>query len=197
VDQVEGSAAAAAAAEPIRQYGDPVLRRRARSVRTVNASVRQLSGRMADAMYEANGVGLAAPQIGEARRVVVIDVGEGLQTLVNPRLMASEGSVVDTEGCLSVRGLVGEVERAERVRVRAIGLDGKEFTIEAEGLLARALQHELDHLDGVLFVDRASSISDADDAKAGDPGDCGDSGDSGDTDNSEQEAVAQQAEPLR
>ncbi len=153
---------AAGEPEPIRQYGDPVLRSRARSIRKINAGIRGLSERMAEAMYAANGVGLAATQIGEARRVIVLDVGDGLTTLINPRLVSSEGSVLETEGCLSVRGLLGEVERAERVRVRAVGLDGKEITIDAEGLLARALQHELDHLDGVLFVDRARSIRDAD-----------------------------------
>lgn len=158
-----GLRAEAGGPELIRQYGDPVLRRRARAIQKVNAGVRELSERMAEAMYAACGVGLAANQIGEPRRVVVIDVGTGLTTLINPRLVASEGSAVDTEGCLSVRGLLGEVERAERVRVRALGLDGKEFTVEGEGLLARALQHELDHLDGVLFVDRALSIRDADD----------------------------------
>lgn len=159
---------AAGCPEPIRQYGDPVLRARARAIRKINAGVRELSERMTDAMYAANGVGLAAPQIGEARRMVVIDVGSGVTTLINPRLVSSEGTAVDTEGCLSVRGLVGEVRRAESVRVRAVGLDGKEFTLEGEGLLARALQHELDHLDGVLFVDRAEAIRDSDDG-AGEP----------------------------
>lgn len=144
--------------DAVRQYGDPVLRSKARPIRKINAGVRGLADRMARTMYATKGVGLAAPQVGVARRLVVIDAGDGLMTLVNPRLIWSEGTVEDVEGCLSVGGLVGEVQRAERVRVRALDLDGKEVTVEGEGLLARALQHELDHLDGVLFVDRATGI---------------------------------------
>lgn len=148
--------------EAIRQYGDPVLRQRARPIRRINARVRELAQRMADCMYAVRGAGLAAPQIGEPRRLVVVDVGQGLITLVNPKLVSAEGLEVDTEACLSISGLVGEVERHQKVLVRALDLDGKEITVEGEGFLARALQHELDHLDGLLFVDRAISISSSD-----------------------------------
>jgi len=168
----------ASPAELVRQYGDPVLRERARPIRRINASVRELAKRMADTMYAVNGVGLAAPQIGESRRLVVLDVGDGLITLINPKIINNEGSCIETEACLSIVGLCGEVERFERVLVRALDLEGKEITVEGEGYLARALQHELDHLDGVLYVDRAMSIAEAasgagdgdeDDPVAGDP----------------------------
>lgn len=145
-------------AEVVRQYGDPVLREPARAIRKINAGVRELAARMAETMYSVNGVGLAAPQIGESRRVVVIDLGDGLMTLINPRIVSGSGSVTEVEACLSVVGLCGEVERYERVRVKALDLDGKEITVDGEGLLARALQHEIDHLDGVLYTDRALSV---------------------------------------
>lgn len=109
---------------------------------------------MAEAMYRENGVGLAAPQIGIRRRMVVVDVGEGLIELVNPEITRSEGSVGAVEGCLSVPGRRGYVMRAEKVHVKAQDRKGEHFELDAEGLLARCLQHEIDHLDGVLYVDR-------------------------------------------
>jgi len=159
-EQLAATAASSesAADEPICQYGELVLRQKAKRITRINAAVRALAERMAEAMYEANGVGLAAPQIGEARRMVVVDIGDGLMTLINPRIIHAEGSEIGDEACLSVRGLGGEVERHSRVLVRYKDLDGREQTIEAEGLLARVLQHELDHLDGVLFIDRAKSV---------------------------------------
>lgn len=159
-EQLAATAASAAAAadEPICQYGEPVLRLKAKRITRVNAAVRALAERMAQTMYDVHGVGLAAPQVGEPRRLVVVDIGDGLMTLINPQVIHAEGSEVADEACLSVRGLCGEVERHSRVRVRYKDLDGKEQTIEAEGLLARVLQHELDHLDGVLFIDRAKSV---------------------------------------
>jgi len=145
----------------VRQYGDPVLRCKARAIRKINAGVRELAARMADTMYAVDGVGLAAPQIGELRRVVVLDIGDGLMTLVNPRVVSGSGRETQIEACLSVVGLCGEVERYERVRVKATDLDGKEMTIDAEGMLARALQHEIDHLDGILYTDRAITVQPA------------------------------------
>jgi len=191
------------------QYGDAVLRRKARPVRRINAGIRELAGRMVETMYAANGVGLAAPQIGVDRRLVVIDVGDGPVTLVNPRLIWSEGAARDVEGCLSVKGLIGDVERAERVRVRALDLDGKEVTVEGEGLLARVLQHELDHLDGVLFVDRATGVREAEqdegagrevgtrDGTDGDPGGDPDGDPGGDPGGDIPEAVPGNAGGLR
>ena len=109
---------------------------------------------MLDTMYAAPGVGLAAPQVGVRKRVIVVDVGENPIVLVNPGITAAEGEQVGLEGCLSVPDLVGEVRRAEWVVVNGRNLQGRPVTVEGEGLLARALQHEVDHLDGVLFVAR-------------------------------------------
>jgi peptide deformylase len=142
----------------VRQYGDPVLRVKARAIRKINAGVRDLADRMASIMYSVNGIGLAAPQIGESRRLVAVDVGDGLLILINPRVVSGEGSETDLEACLSVVGLCGEVERYQRVRVKAVDLDGKGVTIDADGQFARVLQHELDHLDGVLYTDRALTV---------------------------------------
>jgi len=109
---------------------------------------------MADTMYDAEGVGLAAPQIGISKRVIVIDAGEGLLELINPEILEQEGQDRKIEGCLSVPGIQGEVIRAYRVKVKGWDRTGKETVIVGEGLLARALQHEIDHLNGVLFVDK-------------------------------------------
>lgn len=109
---------------------------------------------MADTMYQADGVGLAAPQVGIARRLVVVDVGEGLIEFVNPEITDSQGECGAPEGCLSVPGRRGYVIRPEKVTVRAQNKDGKFFTLQADGLLARCIQHEIDHLDGILYVDK-------------------------------------------
>lgn len=110
-------------------------------------------------MYAADGVGLAAPQIGLSERLVVIDVGDGPLHLVNPELVSGEGTAIDREGCLSIPGVYGYVERYERVIVTALDAKSKPRRIQAEGWLARALQHEIDHLDGILFIDKAARIS--------------------------------------
>ena len=133
---------------------DPVLRRRARRVDRFDRRLKMLLEDMADTMYEADGVGLAAPQVGVSRRCVVIDIGEGLIELVNPELVESEGEVVDAEGCLSIPGRRCTVARPERVRVRGQDRRGKPVEIEGEGLLARALCHEMDHLEGILYIDK-------------------------------------------
>lgn len=113
---------------------------------------------MAETMYAADGVGLAAPQIGVSKRIVVIDVGEGLVEMINPVIVRREGSVVGGEGCLSVPDYEGEVERSEKVDCEFTDRAGKRYLMEASGLMAIAIQHELDHLDGVLFIDKAQSI---------------------------------------
>ena len=133
---------------------DDVLRKHARRVDKFDKRLRTLLDDMADTMYKADGVGLAAPQVGVLRRAVVIDVGDGLIELVNPQIVASEGAVVGAEGCLSVPGRRGTVERPERVTVTAQNRDGRAMQLEAEGLLAVAMCHEIDHLDGVLYVDK-------------------------------------------
>ncbi len=147
----------------LRYYGDPVLRRKAAPVAQVTPGVLELARGMYDVMYAARGVGLAAPQVGVSERVFVVDVEseEGVRVkrvFVNPVLVAKEGSMIGEEGCLSIPGLYADVKRAAHVVVEAVDENGAPFRVEAEGMLARALQHELDHLDGVLFVDRLSII---------------------------------------
>jgi len=141
------------------KIGDPVLRERAKPVKNITPNIIKLLNNMADTMYNAKiGVGLAAPQIGISKRVVVIDIGEGLLELINPEILAGEGSSVDSEGCLSIPGMTGKVKRWEKVRVQALDRHGQRFEIEGKGFLARALQHEIDHLEGILFIDRAEKI---------------------------------------
>ena len=133
---------------------DDVLRRKARTVDRFDGRLAALLDDMAETMYAANGAGLAAPQVGILRRVVTIDVGDGLIELVNPEIVASEGAVVGVESCLSVPDRCGTVERPEKVTVRARNRAGEEIEVTGEGFLARALCHEIDHLDGVVYVDR-------------------------------------------
>ena len=138
--------------------GDPVLRQTAAEVTKIDKKLIKLLKDMADTMYAAEGVGLAAPQIGVSKRIVVIDVGDGIIEMINPVIVNKEGSVVGGEGCLSVPEYEGEVERAEKVECEFTDRSGKRYLIETNGLLAIAIQHELDHLDGVLFIDKAQTI---------------------------------------
>ena len=133
---------------------DDILRKHARRVDKFDKRLAVLLDDMADTMYEADGVGLAAPQVGVLKRAVVIDVGEGLIELVNPQIVWQEGEVVGAEGCLSVPGRRGTVARPEKVRVAAQDRKGNAIEVEGEGLLAVCLCHEIDHLDGILYVDK-------------------------------------------
>nr|MCR5560139.1 peptide deformylase [Schwartzia sp. (in: firmicutes)] len=142
----------------IKKAGAPVLKQVCAPVQKVDAKLKALLNDMAETMYKSNGIGLAAPQIGKPIRVVVIDIGEGLIELINPIITSREGTVVDSEGCLSVPNIFGDVERAEKVTVEYTNRFGKRKKIKAEGLLARCVQHELDHLDGILFIDIAKSL---------------------------------------
>jgi peptide deformylase len=144
---------------PIRKEGDPVLRQKAQPVPKVTKRIVKLLQDMEETMYAADGVGLAAPQVGVSERLIVVDVGDGPIHLVNPVLIAAEGSVVDVEGCLSIPGVVGYVERAQKVVVDGLDMKGRPRRVEAEDWLARALQHEIDHLDGILFIDKATGIT--------------------------------------
>ena len=136
------------------QIGDPVLRKKSKVVEKIDAKIIQLLDDMADTMYHADGVGFAAPQVGILKRVVVIDIGDGLLELINPEIIETSGEQLDDEGCLSVVGEAGAVRRPYRVKVRAFDRNGNLFEIEGEELLARAFCHEIDHLEGVLFVDK-------------------------------------------
>ena len=137
----------------ILELGDETLRKTARPVTVFDDRLGVLLDDMAETMYAAPGVGLAAPQVGILRRAVVIDVGEGLIELINPEITMREGSQRGFEGCLSVPGKIGEVVRPNRVTVRAQDRHGKSFELTGEAFLARAICHELDHLDGHLYVD--------------------------------------------
>ena len=133
---------------------DEVLRKRSRKVDKFDKRLWTLMDDMADTMYEADGAGLAAPQVGILKRVVVIDVGEGLIELVNPEILEAEGTQMCIEGCLSVPGRRGKVERPEKVRVHAQDRKGRHIELEGEGFLANAICHELDHLDGIMYTDK-------------------------------------------
>ncbi len=143
----------------IKKAGAKVLKESCLPVGKIDRKIRQLLDDMAQTMYNADGVGLAAPQVGVGLRVIVIDAGEGLLELINPILLESEGEARATEGCLSVPGIYGEVERFSKVVVEGLNRHGKRERIVGTGLLARALQHEMDHLDGVLFIDKAQTIT--------------------------------------
>ncbi len=138
----------------IRKKGDEVLYKTCKEVKEFDKKLAILLDDMYDTMEKSDGVGLAAPQVGILKRCVVIDVGEGRIELVNPKIIKEEGSQIGAEGCLSVPGEWGEVERPQKVTVEAFDRHGKKFTIQGEDLLARAFCHELDHLDGKLFLDK-------------------------------------------
>ena len=135
--------------------GDPVLRKQCRSVLKFDEKLAQLLDDMKETMYKAEGVGLAAPQVGILRRICIVDVGDGPVELVNPVIETMEGEQEGAEGCLSCPGESGIVKRAMKVTVRAQDRNGKNFTVSGEGLKARAFQHEIDHLDGIIYKDRA------------------------------------------
>ena len=133
--------------------GDPVLRQEAKSIDNIDGRIVQMVDDMVPAMYQAEGIGLAAPQVGIQKRLFVYDIGEGPQTLVNPEIVDSDGEWTFEEGCLSVPGLSFEIIRPKEVHLVWRDLNGNEVSIEADELLARLFQHELDHLDGVLLLD--------------------------------------------
>jgi len=164
---------------PIVQYGDPVLRAKGKRIEKIDDRIRELANSMIETMHEANGVGLAAQQIGEALQLTVVDVSQvedrpstlkinGREidpktamplVLVNPEIRAGPELEIGTEGCLSFPEITGEIERAKTVAARAENLEGNKIELEASGLLARAIQHEIDHLNGILFIDRMSSAA--------------------------------------
>ena len=141
------------AVRQIRVIGDEILNKKCKPVKEMTDRTKELIEDMFETMYEANGVGLAAPQVGTLRRIVVIDVGNGLIELINPVILESSGIQQANEGCLSVPGKQGMVTRPDHVRVEALDRDGEKFIMEGDGLLARAFCHEIDHLDGILYTD--------------------------------------------
>jgi len=148
---------------PILLFPDPLLRHRAEEVAVFDAALARLIEELAETMYGAPGVGLAAPQVGDLRRVAVVDLdpsgtGSHLHTLVNPRVLERSGAQSEIEGCLSIPGLTERVERPLSVRIAAQGVSGDPFEIAAEGFLARVICHEIDHLDGILFIDRLRGL---------------------------------------
>jgi peptide deformylase len=144
----------------VRKYGDPALRRSAAPVGEVTPELRRIIADMTETMYDEVGIGLAAPQVGISLRLIVLsdEEGRGVQALLNPAIVDRSGEATGEEGCLSIPGVFAPVTRAARVKVEARSLDGKPLTIEARGLRARVLQHEIDHLDGVLFIDRVDPM---------------------------------------
>ncbi|OLS01707.1 peptide deformylase [Tissierella creatinophila] len=138
----------------IKLDGDPVLRKKSKKIDKVTDRIQTLLDDMVETMVDANGIGLAAPQVGILRRAVVIDIGEGVIKMLNPEILEIDGTIVDVEGCLSIPNLSGTVERPEKVKVKYLDENGEERLLEATELLARAICHEVDHLNGILFTDK-------------------------------------------
>lgn len=139
----------------IRLSLDEILRKKCKPVTQITQNTLVLLDDMADTMYDANGVGLAAPQVGILKRIVIIDIGDGLIELINPVIVETKGSQIDFEGCLSLPGQSSRVDRPTYVKVEAVNRDGEGMIVEGEELMAVALCHEIDHLDGILYIDRA------------------------------------------
>ena len=140
--------------------GDEILNKRCKEVKEINSKIIELLDDMAETMYEGNGVGLAAPQVGILKRIVVIDVGYGLIELINPVITETEGEQIETEGCLSIPGVYGKVKRPQRVVVEYLNRDGEKVRTEGTGLKAVCICHELDHLDGILFDEKVIEFVD-------------------------------------
>jgi len=140
------------------RYPNSVLRKKCEPIETIDDEVVRLARDMLETMYEDKGIGLAAPQVGVSRRLIVLDIGDGPLALINPEITAAEGSDTMEEGCLCLPGINVEVERSARVRVTGLDTSGKPIDIDADDLLARALQHEIDHLSGTLIIDKVSKL---------------------------------------
>jgi peptide deformylase len=147
------------------KHPDPILRQKCNPVQKFNGNLHKLLDDMAETMYMAAGVGLAAPQVGILKRAVVVDGGSGLLELINPEIIDHKGVQVGREGCLSIPALLGDVRRAKWIKVKAQNRYGEEFTMEASDFLARVIQHEIDHLNGILFIDLAIRIYSSRDSK--------------------------------
>lgn len=140
----------------VRLYGDSALRKKCREIEEVDGKIKKLLNNMAETMHHNEGVGLAAPQVGVLKRAIVVDVGEGLTALSNPKILWRQGKVTAPEGCLSLPGIFLDIKRSQEVVVEGIDKNGEVQQIGAAGLYARALQHEIDHLKGILIIDYIS-----------------------------------------
>jgi len=141
------------------KFPNPTLRKKAKEVKKVTAEIRKLIGGMVAAMHKAPGVGLAAPQVGKSLRIIVVDVGEGPYAVINPVIIKNSGTQIFKEGCLSLPGVEAPVERSAFITLRGLNCEGSEEIITAEGFLATVFQHEIDHLEGTVFIDRVKDPS--------------------------------------
>ncbi len=143
----------------IRPLPEPILRQKSKRVRIIDGSIQKLIGNMIETMHAVGGVGLAAPQVGTPLRVIVLGIlGEEAITLINPKVVRRKGERLVSEGCLSIPGYFGEIKRAESVTVKGLNPEGKEIRIRTDGLLAQAIEHEIDHLNGVLYIDHLDNM---------------------------------------
>jgi len=140
----------------IKKYPDPILRKKAREVKEIREEERELIKNMIETMYAQRGVGLAAPQVGVSKRIIVVDVGEGPRVFINPKIIKKRGKELSEEGCLSVPGVFLKIKRWKEIEVEALDENGEKVKLKAQGLFARALQQEIDHLNGILILDRMS-----------------------------------------
>lgn len=138
----------------IRLEEDPILRKKSKEITDITDRIKVLLDDMVDTMNDANGVGLAAPQVGILRRAIVVDIGDGPIKMINPEIIGVDGEILDIEGCLSVPGRSGKVNRPKSIEVKYLDLEGNKMDLKAEGLLARVICHEVDHLDGILYIDK-------------------------------------------
>jgi peptide deformylase len=141
----------------IKKFKDPILRSKCVEVELTD-EVRDLISDMKETMYKAEGIGLAAPQVGKNFRIFIADIGEGCFVFINPKIISKKGSVLSDEGCLSLPGIFGKVKRAKEIKVEALNEEGQRFEAEVSGLFANCIQHEIDHLNGILFTDRLRAI---------------------------------------
>jgi peptide deformylase len=144
--------------DEIRIYPDPILRKRALPVKNIDGQVKEVADRMAESMYRNKGIGLAAPQIGLLSRIIVVDLGEELKTLINPEMVEGEGESIMEEGCLSLPNIEVPVKRIEKVFIRGWNLEGKEVSLELISFPGRVYQHEIDHLNGILIIHHISRL---------------------------------------
>jgi peptide deformylase len=152
------------AVRPIVKYGDPVLREKAKPVEEFDQEVKDLVADMIATLKDANGLGLAAPQVGVSKRIFITDLSsleltESMRVFINPEIIDTSGEVILEEGCLSFPGLYQKISRPEEIKIKALDVEGHEFELNVSGMLARAILHEYDHLEGVLFIDHLSSLS--------------------------------------